>query len=212
MSLSQGTAHLADFELSREEQPQGSTTRFGVTTVGFTPQYVAPEMRSGAAPKPSAAADMYAFGVCALLACCPEGSYSFSPSGELQQWSREAAAQADVHLPALLDSLLLPAVSAEEALACRLSATQVLLHPFLDTTAEREEASRASEEAQQLLQAAQSEEETVRRKLHAEQQLVQRRLQWEAAEKRKQLAQAEEEMREKIDALRCDVQVRGHSR
>ena len=125
-----------------------------MTTVGFTPQYVAPEMRSGAAPKPSAAADMYAFGVCALLACCPEG-YSFSPSGELQQWSREVAAQADVHLPTLLDSLLLPAVNAEEALACRLSAAQVLLHPFLDTTAEREEASRASEEAQQLLQAAQ---------------------------------------------------------
>ena len=162
-------------------------------------------MRSGAAPMPSAAADMYAFGVCILLACCPEGSCSFAPSGELQQWSREMAAQVDIHLPALLDSLLVPAESAEEALARRLSATQVLLHPFLDMTAEREEASRASEEAQQLMQAAQSEEERMRRKLHAEQQLVQRKLQWEAAETRKQLGAEEEAAKRSIEKKRREV-------
>ena len=41
----QGTGHLADFELSREEQAAPATKTYGVTTVGgFTPQYVAPEM------------------------------------------------------------------------------------------------------------------------------------------------------------------------
>ena len=164
-------------------------------------------MRSGAAPKPSAAADMYAFGVCALLACCSQGSYNFAPSGELQEWSREAAAEADVHLPALLDALLVPAASAKEALERRLSATQVLLHPFLDTTAEREAASRASEEAQERLHAAHSEEAAARRRLFDEQQLVQRQLQHEAAEKRKALAQAEEQMHDTISALHRDVQV-----
>ena len=163
-------AHLADFELSRDESSATRTCVGRTTTVagsGYSPQYLSPEMLSGAVAKPTPAADMYAYGICALLACCGHDACSFSASvgGELQQWSREAAATADGHLPAMLESLLQSAAGEEEALALRLSATQVLLHPFLDTTAERAAASETSQAAQQQVQDAQDAEAVMRRQL-----------------------------------------------
>ena len=163
-------AHLADFELSRDESSATRTCVGRTTTVagsGYSPQYLSPEMLSGAVAKPTPAADMYAYGICALLACCGHDACSFSASvgGELQQWSREAAATADGHLPAMLESLLQSAAGEEEALALRLSATQVLLHPFLDTTAERAAASETSQAAQQQVKDAQDAEAVMRRQL-----------------------------------------------
>ena len=204
-------AHLADFELSRDES-SATRSRVGLTTTvaggGYSPQYLSPEMLSGAVVKPTPAADMYAYGVCALLLCCGHDACSFSASvsGELQEWSREAAAAADAHLPAMLESLLRSAVGEEEALALRLSATQVLLHPFLDTTAERAAASEASQAAQQQAQDAQDAEAAMRRQLQQEEERSQRRLEAEAAEARGLLLLQEKEARSAINALRRDMQ------
>ena len=204
-------AHLADFELSREESSVTKTLVGRTTTVaggGYSPQYLSPEMLSGAVAKPTPAADMYAYGICALLTCCGHEAcrFSASVSGELQQWSREAAAAADAHLPAMLESLLQSAVGGEEALALRLSATQVLLHPFLDTTAERAAASEASQAAQQQVQDAQDAEAAMRRQLQQEAERAERRLEAEAAEARRLLQQEEKESRSAIKALRRDMQ------
>jgi serine/threonine protein kinase len=204
-------AHLADFELSRDES-SATRTRVGLTTTvaggGYSPQYLSPEMLSGAVVKPTTAADMYAYGVCALLLCCGHDACSFSASvsGELQEWSREAAAAADAHLPAMLESLLQSAVRQEEALALRLSATQVLLHPFLDTTAERAAASEASHAAQELALEAQEAKAVVRRQLQLEAERTQRCLEVEAAEARRLLQEEEEQARAAIDKLRRDMQ------
>lgn len=204
-------AHLADFELSRDESSATRTCVGRTTTVagsGYSPQYLSPEMLSGAVAKPTPAADMYAYGICALLACCGHDACSFSASvgGELQQWSREAAAAADEHLPAMLESLLQSAAGEEEALALRLSATQVLLHPFLDTTAERAAASETSQAAQQQVQDAQDAEAVMRRQLQQQAERAQRRLEAEAAEARRLLLQQEREARSAINALQRDMQ------
>ncbi|EOD40940.1 hypothetical protein EMIHUDRAFT_250980 [Emiliania huxleyi CCMP1516] len=133
----QATAHLADFESVREE-PAPSAVRSASRSAGGgvrTMRYVAPERRSGqpGMSKPSAASDMYAYGVCALLACCDgegEGEVVFDAAEQLRGWSREAASSAGgPHLPALLDALLdleqPAATSVMDALARRLSAKQV---------------------------------------------------------------------------------------
>ena len=50
---------------------------------------------------------------------------------------RDVACEADRHLPDLVDALVQPAKSHAEALDLRPDASQVLRHPFLDTTEER---------------------------------------------------------------------------
>ena len=205
------TAHLADFELSRDESQAATMTRLGRTTTatgGFSPQYASPEMLSGVVTKPTTAADMFAYGICLLVACCGLEACEFSRAvgGELLQWSREAATAADLHLTPLLESLLSPATSREEALRFRLSATQVLLDPFLDTTAERAAAAEASRAAQQQLQEAEDMGVAARQQLLEDAQRVQRQLEAESAEVRRQLLQEEEEQRRAIDTLRRSLQ------
>ena len=61
--------------------------------------------------------------------------FAIEDKRQLAAWSRDAVLKADPHLPALLDSLLVDAETDAEALARRLSASQVLLHPFHDVGA-----------------------------------------------------------------------------
>ena len=201
------TAHLADFESVREEHTGASRTysrsasRSGSAVA--TRKYEAPEMRAGTVPKATAASDMYSFGVCALLACCELADYSFAPEDqpeELRSWDRAAAAaKGGPHLPTLLDELLdlqqPPAASAAEAVSRRLSAREVLCHPFLDASAERAQARAATEvaaaaahEASQQLAAVERE---AARKL--------READWREAELRRQ---QEEQLAEIQKALR----------
>ena len=174
---SQETAHLADFEGVREQAPR--TTSLWVASVAsstfgvVTAKYIAPEMRlSEACAQPTAATDMYAFGVCSLLMCCDEGDFSFSPppNEQLLRWSTAAtSSKGGEHLPPFLDGLLdldrPPATSLADALQRRMSAAEALRHPFLDTGAER-----------QAL---------------AEQERLQRQHRWEAAERQRLLDQQE---------------------
>eukprot|EP00966_Prymnesium_polylepis_P103315 2392608-Prymnesium_polylepis.1 len=63
----------------------------------YTQLYVAPEILSAPTAKPTAAADMFSFGVCCLFACClpadkgeQEAAFAqFDADGrELRDWSR----------------------------------------------------------------------------------------------------------------------------
>ena len=174
---SQETAHLADFEGVREQAPCATSlwvasvasSTFGVVTA----KYIAPEMRSSeACAQPTAATDMYAFGVCSLLMCCDERDFTFSPppTEQLQRWSTaSASSKGGDHLPSFLDGLLdldrPPATNLADALQRRMSAAEALRHPFLDTGAER-----------QAL---------------AEQERLQRQHRWEAAERQRLLDEQE---------------------
>ena len=201
------TAHLADFESARRQQTQGARNSLRASTVGgiaFTELYVAPEILKASREgrerdaKPTAMGDMFSYGVCCLFACC------LPPTAEEQQkcirrfdveddrmlsaWSREAAKQADAHLPDLLESLLAVAATSEEALARRLSASQTLRHAFLDTAAALElstkaqqAAAKASQEAEQQMAAV--EQEAARRDREAA---------WREAEQRRRQAEQEE--------------------
>ena len=201
------TAHLADFESARRQQTQGARNSLRASTVGgiaFTELYVAPEILKASREgrerdaKPTAMGDMFSYGVCCLFACC------LPPTAEEQQkcirrfdveddrmlsaWSREAAKQADAHLPDLLESLLADAATSEEALARRLSASQTLRHAFLDTAAALElstkaqqAAAKASQEAEQQMAAV--EQEAARRDREAA---------WREAEQRRRQAEQEE--------------------
>lgn len=134
---------------------------------------------------------MYAYGVCALLACCDGGDYRFGapPDEQLQpDWSRDAAAtRGGAHLPGLLEGLLdleqPPAQTAAEALSRRMSAAEVLRHPFLDTEAERAAATAARKDAEAVHRAVQLDAEEQQRRLDEQQ----RTLHWEAAERQRRL-------------------------
>ena len=206
------TAHLADFELAREETPAGATM---YTATALKPRgtwrYIAPEMRSGVALNPSSAADMYAYGVCALLACCDEATdFEFDSEDQLQpNWQRDAAKEkGGAHLPSLLDGLLdlqqPPATSKAEALDRRLSAREVLLHPFLDTAAEREQARREAAAAADQRRAVNEEAEIARQQIEREAALAHRRLLEEAAEKRRLLQEEEETQLQKLEIIESE--------
>ncbi|EOD14658.1 hypothetical protein EMIHUDRAFT_96355 [Emiliania huxleyi CCMP1516] len=212
----QATAHLADFESVREE-PAPSAVRSASRSAGGgvrTMRYVAPERRSGlpGMSKPSAASDMYAYGVCALLACCDgegEGEVVFDAAEQLRGWSRDAASSAGgPHLPALLDALLdleqPAATSVMDALARRLSAKQVLLHPFLDTSEEIRLARLESEMAAAAMSLAGREEAAARQRREAEE----RRLEWEAAERERDMAQRAEEQQKALEQQLVELQRR----
>ena len=71
------TAHLADFESARVFHTPDATRSMSVSTSGgsaFTELYVAPELlaafNEGRQSKPTAAGDMFSFGVSCLFACC----------------------------------------------------------------------------------------------------------------------------------------------
>lgn len=191
------SAHLADFETVREEHREGGSLGTRTRSGRFDPsaarevataRYVAPEMRaSPACARPTAATDAYAYGVCTLLLCCDEVedvSFGPPPHHELQGFNRGAAAKkGGQHLVMLLDGLLdlgqPPATSVEEALRRRLSAAEVLLHPFLNSEAEHEAARQATAEAE----------------------AAQRQLRWEAAERQRLLDEQEEKVRQEEAAV-----------
>jgi len=204
-----GTAHLADFESVREQPAAGAASRTASRSAGrsggavATRKYEAPEMRAGTVPKATAASDMYSFGVCALLACCELADYSFAPEDqpdELRSWDRAAAAaKGGPHLPTLLDELLdlqqPPAASAAEAVNRRLSAREVLCHPFLDASAERAQARAATELAAAAAHEASQQLAAVEREAARKQ----READWREAELRRQ---QEEQLAEIQKALR----------
>ena len=126
------TAHLADFESARQQRIDGTRmTTMGATTAPnlYTELYVAPEIldASNGDAKPTPAGDMFSYGVCCLFACCLPPAldaqqqavrrFAVEDGRQLAGWSRDAARQADEHLPALLDSLLSVASTNDEALA-----------------------------------------------------------------------------------------------
>ena len=198
------TAHLADFELARDEQT-GATSLTTTTSPKGTWRFISPEMRSGAAPKPSSAADMYAYGVCALLTSCEDGvDCKFDDAQQLQpDWSRAAAKEnGGAHLPSLLEGLLdlgqPPAPRVAEARDRRLSAREVLRDPYLNTTAEREQARREAEAAAEDRRAVDEEEASARRRLSEEAAVTWRRLDDEAARERRRLHEEEQRLREEI--------------
>ena len=196
----QEKAFLADFESVRAQPGRlcSVSRRADQSAAGVaTARYVAPELRANLSDKPTAATDMYAYGVCALLTCCESTGYAFGPDGQLLQWSCAAAtASGGSHLPTLLDGLLdldqTPAASTAEALVRRMSAAEVLLHPFLDTEAERQSARAARESAA----AVQQEAEQQRREVLAENERLQRQQRWEAAERQRLLNEQEQAVKE----------------
>ena len=131
------TAHLADFESAFQQRADGArtitrtTTKVGDTKIMYTDLYVAPEIllavtqRRTYDARPTAMGDMFAYGVCCLFAMClppgpEEQQAAFDKFEEddrqLTDWSRVQATEADAHLPDLLEKLLAPATSHEEAL------------------------------------------------------------------------------------------------
>jgi serine/threonine protein kinase len=105
---------LTDFELSGGGVAGAATaTKFG----GGTADYLAPE------GEPSPAADMYAFGVCAVKACLPAGGCTLGP-GRLA-----LPDECDEQLRAIATALL----SREPA--ARPTANETLAHPFLSPAA-----------------------------------------------------------------------------
>ena len=201
------TAHLADFESARRQHTMGTRGSLRASTGGgiaFTELYVAPEILQASREgrerdaKPTAMGDMFSYGVCCLFACClpPTAEaqqqairrFDVDDDRKLSDWSRDAAKQADAHLPDLLESLLADAATNEEALARRLSASQTLRHAFLDTAAALEvstkaqhAAAMASQEAEQQMAAV--EQEAARRDREAA---------WREAEQRRRQAEQEE--------------------
>ncbi len=186
----QEVAHLADFESVRAPNGASAGGRAAPTrgasksaAGAATARYLAPEMRATPqCAKPTAASDMYAYGVCALLACCGGEDYRFgAPPDEqlLPDWSRPgAASKGGEHLPTLLEGLLdlsqPPATSPAEALQRRMSAAEVLRHPFLDTEAERAAARVARQEAEATQRAVQWEAAERQRRLDEQQRAVER--------------------------------------
>ena len=174
------SAHLADFESARQQRTDGTRIATTTSTGGgafYTDLYVAPEILAVAAAKPTHAADMFSYGVCCLFACClpaeeaeqPAKLQRFVDDGrQLAPWSRDEARDADAHLPSLLDKLLTPATTHEEALDRRWDARQTLLHPFLDTFEAIELARRETEAAALARLAQQLDGEEERRRLEAE--------------------------------------------
>ena len=176
------TAHLSDFESARQQRIDGTRMATMSTTTGrsnqFTDLYVAPEILRAsiegrsADTVPTAAGDMFSYGVCCLFACClPTIEQARSDLEQqfvtdnrtLVDWSREAANQADTqgHLLTLLESLL--STDAEE----RKSASQTLLHAFHNAEA----ALAASEQAHAMADRKQRHVEAKaaeQRRLHAE--------------------------------------------
>ena len=198
------TAHLADFESARQKLASTSQSLSTGGGSAFTELYVAPEIlqasMEGHAAKPTAAGDMFSYGVCCLFACCLPPSaeaqqqavrrFAIEDGRRLASWSRDAAEQADPHLLGLLDSLLAVAPSNEEALALRLSAKQVLAHPFHDVGAALE----ASAQAQ--AQAAAASHEAVQQLAAAEREAArkQREADWQEAQLRRRQAEQEEKL------------------
>jgi hypothetical protein len=212
------TAHLADFESARRQQSSSLSTSTGGSNA-FTELYVAPEILKASREgrerdaKPTAMGDMFSYGVCCLFACC------LPPTAEAQQqtirrfaqddgrklckWSRDAAKQADAHLPGLLESLLADAATSEEALARRLSATQTLLHPFHDTEAALAASAAATAAATAAAAAAvdvaaQQMAAVARRQREAEAAVAlrQREAEAEAQQRRRQLEEQEKVLAE----------------
>eukprot|EP00658_Telonema_sp_P-2_P017161 TRINITY_DN1663_c0_g5_i1.p1 TRINITY_DN1663_c0_g5~~TRINITY_DN1663_c0_g5_i1.p1 ORF type:complete len:575 (-),score=166.73 TRINITY_DN1663_c0_g5_i1:72-1796(-) len=168
------------------------------TTAGFTLQYLSPEQRNGRSARPTPQSDMYAFGLAALLCCCwrNQDAYSFAhTSGELLHWSHEMAGAVDPHLPPLLKHLLC------ELPTARLSATQVLLHPFVDMHTERLLAAEATRAAE-LTEAAAAEAQLM---LVHERERLGREMQWKEAEQRRQLEQEEMAMRADLEQVWAEV-------
>lgn len=224
-----GTAHLADFELSREQHTSGATTT--TTGIGFSPRYVAPELLSdvGARPALSTQADMYAFGVAVLLACCKtSASFDSSQYQPLRAWDHASAEAVDIHLPELLAALLQPAGTQQEPLPpqSRLSASQGLVASFFDPAEAEQAARRATELAQQQRDELQRREaafkgeaDRMARQLEAdssrrlrdseeatararrELQIRERAVEQEAARTRMEIAQREEAARQEQVAL-----------
>ena len=168
-SPAQVTAHLTDFETSRAID--GAS--IGASGLQGTRRYLAPEMRCEPPPPPSAAADMYAYGVCTLLTCCAEGACAFSPTGALVEWRRAAAAAAVgdaakeyAHLAALLESVLLGAP------AERAGAAEALHHPFLDAALENQITQREHEELEARV-AWLAREESRRQERHEQEERAQ---------------------------------------
>jgi colicin import membrane protein len=216
------TAHLADFESARQQRANG--TRGMSTTTGgggnqFTELYVAPEIFKASAEgrladaKPTPMGDMFSYGVCCLFACCLPPTveaqqqairrFAVDDGRKLSKWSRDAAKQADAHLPHLLESLLADAATSEEALARRLSATQTLLHPFHDSEAALAASAAATAAATAAAAAAvdvaaQQMAAVARRQREAEAAVAlrQREAEAEAQQRRRQLEEQEEALAE----------------
>lgn len=215
------TAHLADFESVREQPQAATATRLAhaathASILFATARYVAPEMHaSPECAKPTSATDMYAFGVCALLLCCDERDCAFGPppNEQLERWSREAAvSNGGEHLPPLLDGLLdlgqPPATSIVEALRRRMSAAEVLRHPFLNTEAEREAARRAREEAEaahQHVHQQRDEAQQAAERERAEIVAEQRRRQWEASQRQRALDEQQRRVAREEQAVAQEV-------
>ena len=213
-------ACLADFETSRDIASMSAAP----SSVLGTQQYRAPELSqpansSAPAPKPTHAADLYAYGVCVLKATCREGSLCFSPSGVLLLSWHKSASEAEVseskytHLVALLRGLL------AEAPEARFDATSASQHPFLDPTAARALAEEAREAADlerlEIASVAEAErlrmeEEERRHRTRMEEEERRHRsvLESSAAELRRQLREAEEACRlHEMELLRREAEL-----
>ena len=195
------TAHLADFE-SAHAQRTGTATHSLSTSSGggsaFTELYVAPEIlqasKEGRAAdaKPTAAGDMFSYGVCCLFACCMPATFAekeqqfrrfaIDDDRQLAAWSRDAAKLADDDLPSLLEDLL---ASAD----LRRSAAQTLLHPFHNAAAALEASKQARASAAALSHEAAQQMAAAKRKEEQNQRDAARR---EAELRRKQVEQEEE--------------------
>ena len=198
------TAHLADFESARRQPTgAGSLSASTVGGVAFTELYVAPEILAavaeGRAAKPTAAGDMFSYGVCCLFACClpptaearAEDVRRFVADGrKLADWSRAKASEVEEHLPDLLESLLSPATTDAEALAARRSASQALLHPFHNTAAAMEAATNREESAAAAMHEAEQHLAAVQREAARKQ----READWQEAQLRRRQAEQEEKL------------------
>ena len=209
------TAHLADFESARQQRLDG--TRGSSSMSGSEPHteiYVAPEILVAPTAKPTAAADMFSYGVCCLFTCCLPDAASehdaelrkFEAEGrQLTERSRALALSKDRHLPSLLESLLSPAKTNDEALDRRLSAPQVLLHPFHDTFEAIELARRETENAELFRLAKKTEIEEERQLLMQQAGEQRHAIETERRRHRQHMQQREERHRQHMQ-LREDEQ------
>ena len=218
------TAHLADFESARQQRIDGTRTITQLSTTAssglkYTELYVAPEILTVPNSKPTAAADMFSYGVCCLFACClpaeeaqqAEDFAQFHADGRaLKEWSRGRVQSADLHLLPLLESLLAPASTHQEALDRRLNAKQTLCHPFLDTFEAIELAQREAEALELARQAQERESEEERQRLHLEAEAQQQAIANERRRHRQHMRQKEQEMA--ADAERQHAALRAERR
>ena len=167
---------------------------------------------------------MFAYGVCALFACCMPAERAeqekavkqFVEDGRrLADWSRASAASKDRYLPPLLDNLLQPATTRREALALRLSAGDALRHPFHDVEAAMAASAEAQEQAASAQQQATQRQEEVEREaqrrieeLQSAEAAQMRQLADETSRQERELAEKEEEMRAAVEADRAEVERR----